>query len=91
MNNALSLLAYYIENREPFRMFSSMCCMIPFCLIVPLMIGFQIWMLVEVITKEPSEDKDKTMWLLIVLLVGVIGGLIYFFVRRPKRKQLYGR
>jgi hypothetical protein len=53
--------------------------------------AFWIWMLVEVCTKEPAEDKDKVMWILIVVLTHGIGALIYYFVRRPQRKRLYGQ
>ncbi|MBA2287138.1 MAG: PLDc_N domain-containing protein [Ktedonobacteraceae bacterium] len=52
---------------------------------------FWIWMLVECITREPSEGNDKVVWLLIILFTHTVGALIYFFVRRPQRIQLMGR
>lgn len=52
---------------------------------------FWVWMLVECITKEPSEGNDKVVWLLIILFTHMVGALIYFFVRRPQRIQLMGR
>ena len=68
------------------------CLFAPFCGLFGIgALAFWIWMIVEVATKEPTEDKDRLMWLLIVVLVGWIGALIYFFARRPQRKKLYGR
>lgn len=46
---------------------------------------FWIWVLVDCLTKEPSEGNDKVAWTLFILLVPVIGALIYYFVRRPER------
>ena len=54
-------------------------------------LAFWIWAIVEVATKEPSEDQDRLMWLLIVLLLGWIGALVYLIVRRPERLRKYGR
>jgi TctA family transporter len=52
---------------------------------------FWVWMLVECITKEPSQGNDKVVWLLIILLTHMVGALIYYFVRRPQRIQMMGR
>ena len=49
-----------------------------------------VWMLIDCATKEPSEGNDKVVWLLVILFTHFIGGLIYFFVRRPQRIHLYG-
>lgn len=51
---------------------------------------FWVWMLIDCATKEPSEGSDKIVWLLVILFTHLIGALIYFFVRRPQRMQLYG-
>jgi hypothetical protein len=52
---------------------------------------FWIWMIYDCATNEPSEGNDKIIWILIVLLTHVIGALIYFFARRPKRIAQFGR
>jgi hypothetical protein len=44
----------------------------------------QLWMLIECATKEPSGN-DKIVWILVILLGGCVGGLVYLIVRRPKR------
>lgn len=51
---------------------------------------FWIWMLVDCVTKEPSQGNDKLVWLLVILLTNWLGALIYFFVRRPERRKLFG-
>lgn len=50
-----------------------------------------IWMIVEVVTKEPPEEPNKLMWVLIVVLLGWLGALIYLIARRPERIRTYGR
>jgi hypothetical protein len=49
-----------------------------------------IWVLIDCITKEPSEGNDKVAWLLFILFVPVIGALVYYFVRRPERIKAVG-
>ncbi len=44
-----------------------------------------IWMLIEAVTKERPESQDRLIWVLVVLLGGPLGGLIYYFARRSKR------
>ena len=53
--------------------------------------SFWIWMLVECVTKEPSEGNDKLIWILVIVFTNAIGAAIYYFVRRPERIQIYGR
>lgn len=50
-----------------------------------------IWVLVEVLTKETNEENTKLIWVLVVVLTGWIGALIYLFVRRPERVKKLGR
>ena len=49
--------------------------------------AFWIWMIVDCATRE---EKDKLVWLLIILFTHVLGALIYFFVRRRVRLQVQG-
>ncbi len=53
--------------------------------------AFWIWMLVDCLIHEPTEYKDKLMWVLIIVLTGWIGAMIYLFVRRPARITQFGR
>ena len=52
---------------------------------------FWIWMLVDCVKNEPSEGNDKVVWMLVILFLHFIGGLIYYFVRRPERRRIFGR
>ena len=52
---------------------------------------FWIWMLIDCAIKEPSDGDDKLIWILIILFTHLIGALVYFFVRRPKRIAEAGR
>lgn len=52
---------------------------------------FWIWMIIDCATKEPDKGNDKIVWILIIVLTHLIGALIYFIVRRPKRIAETGR
>jgi hypothetical protein len=64
------------------------CC---FCCIGPLLLILWIWMLIDCLTKEPSEGNDKVIWVLVIIFAHWIGALIYLLVRRPQRIAKYGR
>ena len=49
--------------------------------------GFWIWMLIDCITKEPSEGNDKLIWILVIVFTNFVGAPLYYFVRRPERIQ----
>jgi hypothetical protein len=51
---------------------------------------FWIRMLIECATREPDEGNEKIIWILIIVLAGWVGALIYYFVRRPKRMAELG-
>lgn len=51
-----------------------------------LAFAFWVWMLVECATKEASTGNDKLIWVLVLLFTHLLGALLYFFVRRPRRK-----
>jgi ABC-type Co2+ transport system permease subunit len=46
--------------------------------------AFWIWMLIDAIRRTPSEGNTKLIWILVIILAGIIGALVYFFVQRPK-------
>jgi hypothetical protein len=54
---------------------------------VLLLLGaFWIWMLVDVIQRE---FENKVLWIVLIILLGVIGALLYFFIiRRVLKKQV---
>jgi ABC-type enterochelin transport system permease subunit len=53
-------------------------------------LAFWIWMLVDCATKETAQGNNKLVWILVIVLTGVIGALIYFFARRPTRIRELG-
>lgn len=52
---------------------------------------FWLWIVYECVTKESSEGNDKLAWLLVILMLPLIGALMYYFVRRPKRISALGQ
>ena len=50
-----------------------------------------VWMIVDCASREPSEGKGKTVWIIVICLTHWIGALIYLLARRPKRIRMYGR
>ncbi len=55
-----------------------------------LVMAFWLWMLIECATKESSTGNDKLIWVLILIFTHLLGALLYFFVRRPRRKAELG-
>lgn len=60
--------------------------------LVGLLIGlavfaFWLWMLIDAIKHTPSENNLRLIWILVIILAGIIGALIYFFVQRPKNPK----
>ncbi len=67
----------------------------PILFLVPLVVVlvatvFWIWMLIDCLTKEPSEGNDKLIWTLVIIFTHGVGALIYLLVRRPERIRHYG-
>lgn len=79
-----------MQHSEPLVVFLPLLIFIPLMMIGLALLVFWIWMLVDCATKESSQGNDKLIWILIIILTHWIGALIYFFVRRPKRKQELG-
>lgn len=60
------------------------------CLSIPLL-ALWIWMIVDCAKHEKSEGNEKIVWILVIVLAGWIGALVYLFARRPTRKRELGR
>ena len=43
-----------------------------------------IWALIDVIRRQFTNSNDKTLWLIIVILLGWVGGIVYLIVGRKK-------
>lgn len=41
---------------------------------------FWIWVIIDVAKRDFKKSDDKTLWILIVVLTGFIGAIIYYFL-----------
>jgi len=48
--------------------------------------GIWLWMLIDAIKYTPSADNQRLIWILVIVLTGIVGALIYMFVQRPKNR-----
>ena len=58
-------------------------------MMVAIVGGMILWvlMIIDVAKREFKNPDDKTMWLLIVILTGIIGAVIYYFMIKRKDKK----
>ena len=56
-----------------------------------LALVFWIFMIVDIVKREFSDSDDKVLWMLVVILAGVIGAIIYFFMVKYNDKPIKGR
>jgi len=49
---------------------------------------FWIWMLVDAIQNKGITDGEKVGWVLAIVFFHLIGSVLYFFIGRPKAKQV---
>ena len=52
--------------------------------------AFWIWMLVHAITNKGLGDGEKIAWVLAIFFLHFLGGLLYFFIGRPKGRAAPG-
>jgi len=52
---------------------------------------FWLWVLIDCVTKEPSEGNDKIVWTILIIFLPWIGSILYYFVRRPERVKAVGQ
>ena len=64
--------------------------LLPLIIIGILFFLFWIIMLVDSATRKFKESSDKIIWVLIIILTGILGSLIYYLVvyRKDKTKSL---
>ncbi|MEX0774892.1 MAG: PLD nuclease N-terminal domain-containing protein [Phycisphaeraceae bacterium] len=87
MTTYLALAQNLTVEAHPVELFAFLPCCIPL-IVVPvglLAMAFWIWMLVDCLTKMPSEGNDKVIWVLVIVLTHWVGALIYFFVVKQPR------
>lgn len=53
-----------------------------------LLFVFWLWMLIDCIKRKFSDDSQKVVWILLMVFLGVIASLIYYFaVYRESKKR----
>ena len=50
---------------------------------------FWIWMLIHAITNKGLDSIEKLIWVIVILCLHFVGGLIYFFIGRPKAAEAF--
>ena len=46
---------------------------------------FWVWMIVDCAKREFEKPDEKTVWILVIVLVGVIGAIVYFFAVKSNK------
>jgi prolipoprotein diacylglyceryltransferase len=52
---------------------------------------FWILMLVDSIKREYKNENEKITWILVIVLAGIIGALIYYFMVKRKKTTKKGK
>ena len=52
-----------------------------------LLFIFWIFMIIDVANRKFKNENDKIVWILVVILAGIIGALIYYFVIKKPNKR----
>lgn len=59
--------------------------MLLFFVFMMLFLIFWVWILVDAIKNE--KDNDLLVWILIIILLGFLGAILYYFIRKRKRNK----
>ena len=60
--------------------------LLPLFLLGLLLFVFWIIILVDAITRKFKSESDKIVWVIVVILLGIIGAFVYYFVVYYKDK-----
>jgi prolipoprotein diacylglyceryltransferase len=52
-----------------------------------LALVFWILMLVDSIKRKYKDDNDKIVWVLVIVLLGILGAIVYYFVIKKDKKK----
>jgi len=63
-----------------------------FVILLIILIGlalwvFWIWMIVDCAKRDFKNDGDKIVWILVLVFLGILGAIIYFFVIKNKNSN----
>ena len=48
---------------------------------------FWIWMIINCAQRKFKNENDKIIWILVIVLAGIVGALIYYFVVKRKNER----
>lgn len=60
-----------------------------FILLVFAFIAFWIWMLVDCVNRNYKKENDKIVWVLVIVLAGIVGAIIYYFIVKKVLSDLF--
>jgi uncharacterized BrkB/YihY/UPF0761 family membrane protein len=58
-----------------------------------LIFAFWVLMIIDCVKRKFKDDMERVVWLLVIILTGILGALIYYFVvkrngnQKKKRKR----
>jgi len=55
--------------------------------IIILSLIFWIFMIVDVVQRKFKNENDQVLWILVVILAGIIGAIIYYFMIKSPNKH----
>ena len=58
-----------------------------FIAILVLTFIFWIFMIIDCAKRTFKDDTEKILWILVIVLVGILGAIIYYFVVKAKDKK----
>jgi putative flippase GtrA len=47
---------------------------------------FWVWMMIDCVLHETSENSSKIAWLLVIIFTHFLGALLYFCIRKQARR-----
>jgi uncharacterized membrane protein len=60
------------------------CFLFAFGLVGLGVFALWLWMLIDAATRAPTAENVRIVWVLIVILLGPLGAILYLIVQRPK-------
>ena len=52
---------------------------------------FWVWILADCLRKETDEGNTRLIWVIVIVFTFIVGALLYYLIRRPKRVKELGR
>lgn len=52
---------------------------------------FWVWTLADCLRKETDEGNTRLIWVIVIVFTYIVGAILYYLIRRPKRVKELGR